>query len=127
MRRSLSAFAACTVAAALAGCVSQTAVPVRDGAFPRGAVQVGEDVRVTTRSGATLAFEVAGVEDGTLTGAAGERVEAGDFASLEVRRFNRRNTIIAASVIGGVVGTALFLGLLEDDDEYGTSFSDCDY
>lgn len=115
MRRSLSAVAACSVAAALAGCVSQTAVPVRDGAFPRGAVQVGEDVRVTTRSGATLSFEVAGVEAGTLTGPAGERVETGDFAALEVRRFNRRNTIIAASVIGGVVGTVLFLGLLEDD------------
>ena len=126
MPRSTSALGACVVAAALTACVSQVAVPVRDGAFPRGAVQVGEDVRVTTRSGATLSFEVAGVQEGTLTGPAGERVEAGDFAALEVRRFNRRHTIIAASVIGGVVGTVLFLGLLEDD-EYCTSFDDCDY
>jgi hypothetical protein len=85
------------------------AVPLRDGAFPRGAVQVGEDVRVTTRRGATLAFEVAGVENGTLTGADGERVEAGDFASLEVRRLNRRRTITTASVIGGVVIFSMFV------------------
>jgi hypothetical protein len=109
----------------LAACVSTTAVPVRDGAFPRGAVQVGEDVRLTTRDGRSLAFEVAGVEDGTLTGPAGERVAAGDLASLEVKRLNRRATIIAASVIGGVLGTALILDEVEDD--YCVSFNDCDF
>jgi hypothetical protein len=42
-----------TVAAlGLAACVSTIAVPLRDGAFPRGAVQVGEDVRLTTATGA---------------------------------------------------------------------------
>jgi hypothetical protein len=105
--------AAC--AAATAACVSQTPVPLRDGAFPRGAVQVGEEVRVTTRGGQSLAFEVTGVEDGTLTGAGGERIEPGEVASLEVRRFNRRGTIIAAGVIGGIVGTALIYDAVEDD------------
>jgi hypothetical protein len=110
-------------AAALLACVSTTGVPLRDGAFPRGAVQVGEDVRVTTRAGAALAFEVAGVDDGVLTGVAGERVEAGDLASLEVKRFNKRATIIAASVIGGVIGTALVIEEAHDDG-YCTIFRD---
>jgi hypothetical protein len=102
-------------AAALAACVSQTPVPLRDGAFPRGAVQVGERVRVTTRSGENLSFEVASVEDGALTGRAGERVEAGDYASLEVTRQDRRGTIIAVSVIGGIIGTALIYDAVEDE------------
>jgi hypothetical protein len=34
--------------------------------------------------------------------------------------------VIAANVIGGVVVTSIFLGVLEDD-EYYSSFSDCDY
>jgi hypothetical protein len=126
MPRAWSAVGVSVMAAALAACVSQTAVPLRDGALPRGAVQVGEDVRVTTRSGRTLAFEVAGIDDGGLIGVAGERVEAGDLASLEVRRLNKRATIIAASVIGGVIGTALVLDALEDDG-YCTSFTDCDF
>jgi hypothetical protein len=108
----VAVIAACVAASA---CVSQTPVPLRDGAFPRGAVQVGEDVRVTTRSGESLAFKVTGVEDGTLTGAGGERVEPGELASLEVRRVNRRATIIAAGVIGGIVGTALIYDAVEDD------------
>jgi hypothetical protein len=102
-------------AVAVAACVSQTPVPLRDGAFPRGAVQVGEDVRLTTRSGEALGFKVTGVEDGALTGAGGERVEAGELASLEVRRVNRRSTIILASVLGGIVGTALIYDAVEDD------------
>lgn len=113
--RALPGVVLIAIAAACSACVSQTPVPLRDGTFPRGAVQVGEDVRLTTRSGESLAFKVAGVEDGVLTGAGGERVEAGDLASLEVRRVNRRNTIIAASVIGGIVGTALIYDAVEDE------------
>lgn len=115
--------AAC--AAASAACVSQTSVPLRDGAFPRGAVQVGEDVRLTTRSGESLAFKVAGVDGGALTGEGGERVEPGDLASLEVRRLNRRGTIIAASVIGGIVGTALIYDAIEDDLDCFELDGDC--
>ena len=124
MARSWFAFGVALTAATMSACVSTTAVPLRDGAFPRGAIQVGEDVRVTTRAGESLSFTVAGVEDGALTGSAGERVAAGDLASLEVKRFNKRATIIAASVIGGVLATALVSDSLDDD--YCTSFSDCD-
>jgi hypothetical protein len=69
---------------------------------------------------------VAGVEDGTLSGPAGEHVAAGDLASLEVKRLNRRATIIAVSVVGGVLGTALVIDALEDDG-YCVSFDDCDF
>lgn len=115
MMRPLQLSSFFVAAAALAACVSQTPVPLRDGTFPRGAVQVGEQVRVTTRGGETLSFEVASVEDGALAGPAGERVEAGDFVSLEVTRRDRRGTIIAVSVIGGIVGTALIYDAVEDE------------
>jgi hypothetical protein len=113
--------------AALAACVSTTAVPPTDGAFPRGAVQVGEDVRLTTRAGESLAFEVAGVANGTLTGSEGERVAVGDIASLEVARFNKRATIIAASVFGGVIGTALVIDAFDDAGYCTILGDDCEF
>jgi hypothetical protein len=111
----------------IAACVTTTAVPLTDGTFPRGAIQVGEEVRLTNRAGESLAFEVAGVEEGVLTGSAGEHVAAGDLASLEVRRFNKRGTIIAASVIGGVIGTALVIDALEDDGYCTILDDDCEF
>jgi hypothetical protein len=125
MSRALASFGVALIAATATACVSTVAVPLRDGVFPRGAIQVGEDVRLTTRAGESLAFEVAGVEDGTLTGSEGERVAAGDLTSLEVKRFNKRATIVAASVIGGVIATVLVSDSLDDD--YCESFNDCDF
>ena len=72
-----------------------------------------------------MEFEVIGVDDGALTGEGGERVEPGDLASLEVRRFSRRATIIAASVIGGIVGTALIHDAIEDDLDCFELDNDC--
>jgi len=101
-------------AVAMTGCVSWNAVPLREGAFARGAVQVGEEVRGATRSGEEIAFTVTGVEEGSLTGDDGERVPSGDLTSLEVRRMDKVKTIIAVSVIGGVLGTAWVLDELDD-------------
>jgi hypothetical protein len=101
-----------------AGCVSYRPVALREGQFARGAVQVGEDVRVETRTGEELAFKVTAVENGALSGDEGERVVPGDFRSLEVRRMDRVKTIVLVSVLGGVLGTAYIVDELDDCDEY---------
>jgi hypothetical protein len=115
------------LSAAAAGCVSYTPVPLRDGAFPRGSIQVGDEVRAETRSGESLAFEVAGVDGSRLTGDAGERLESDDLASLEVKRFNKRATIITASVVGGIIGTAIIIDAVEDTLDCSIDFfsDDC--
>ena len=101
-------------AAAVTGCVSWNSVPLREGAFARGAVQVGEEVRGETRGGQEVAFTVTGVDQGSLTGDDGERVPSGELTSLEVRRTDKVKTIIVFSVIGGVLGTAWVLDELDD-------------
>ena len=118
----LGALAVVAAAVSLVGCVSWNAVPLREGAFARGAVQVGEDVRGETRNGEEVAFTVTGVEEGSLTGDQGERVPAGDLQSLEVRRMDKVKTIILFSVLGGVVATAYVLDVLDD-----CSYSDGEY
>lgn len=107
-------WAAVMAGVVVAGCVSYRPVPLREGAFERGAVRVGEDVRGETRTGEELAFRVTAVEEGALTGDEGEHVPAGELQSLEVRRMNKTKTIVFLSVLGGVVGTALILDELDD-------------
>ncbi len=101
--------------ACLAGCVTYTAVPLRDGAFPRNTIRVGDEVRAQTGSGVQLSFEVTNVQDdGTLTGDDGQRVQASDLTSLEIGRMNKRVTYITLGVVGGVLSTAWLLDELDD-------------
>ena len=108
-RSAVKASAGALAVLGLAGCVTYHAVPLQEGAFARGAVQVGEEVRVQTSGGEELAFTVAGVQEGALTGDEGERIAAGDLQSLEVRSLDKRKTIVALSVLGGVVLTGLLI------------------
>jgi hypothetical protein len=102
------------VCAALAGCTSYFPVPLRDGAFPPTAVRTGERVRVETRAGESLSFEVASIDDGALLSAAGQRVAAGDLQALRVRRLNKRQTFTTLAIVGGIIGTALILDEAEE-------------
>jgi hypothetical protein len=96
--------------AAVTGCASYQAVPLRDGGFPLGAVQAGDDVRAAMRSGETLAFEVVSVEGGSsMTSASGIRVEAADLTSLQIARRDKHKAQMAFSVIGGVLAAALLI------------------
>jgi hypothetical protein len=98
----------------LAGCTSYYPVPLRDGAFPTTAVQVGERVQLVTRGGESSSFEVASVDGGVLVGAAGERIAAGDLQSLQVQGLNKKKTFVTLGVIGGIIGTALILDEAEE-------------
>ncbi len=112
--------------AVLAGCVAYQPVTLHDGAFPLGAVRVGDDVRAATRSGEALAFEVANVESGSaMTTDAGERVEAGDLTSLRVVRRDKQKTHLALGVLGGVAVAAFLISTAEATVvcvEYDTDF-----
>ena len=102
------------VALALAGCAAYQPVQLRDGAFPPGAVQVGDDVRAETIAGETLAFEVVNVEGGSaMTSDGGRRVVAGDLASLLVTRRDKHKTQVALSVLGGVLAAAWLIDSAE--------------
>jgi hypothetical protein len=110
----LAALAVVAAAAVLTGCVSLYPVQLRDGAIPRGQVNVGDRVRVETRGGESLTFEVTGVENGVVTGDKGERVAAADMQTLEVERLNKKTTIITLSVIGGIIVTAIAVDAVDD-------------
>jgi hypothetical protein len=103
--------------AGLPGCVSYNPVPLRDGAFPRGAVQVGDEVRIETEAGESLSFEVATVDGNRLRGASGEEIAGDDLRSLRVGHVDKRKTIVTLSVLGGVVGTALLLDAIDDVED----------
>jgi hypothetical protein len=103
--------------AGLTGCVSFNRVPLTDGAFPRGAVQVGDEVRIETEAGESLSFEVASIDGNTLRGPAGEEIAGGDLRSLRVGHVDKRKTIVTLSVLGGVVGTALLLDALDEIED----------
>jgi hypothetical protein len=102
--------------APLAGCLTYIQVPVRDGAFPRNTIRVGDEVRAQARSGEELSFEVTNFDGTTITGGEGQRVEAGDLASLEVGRMSKKTMYISLGVVGGVLGTAWLLDELDDCD-----------
>ena len=111
----------------LTGCTSYFPVPLRDGAFPPTAVQVGERVQVETRRGESSSFEVASVEGGVLVGTNGERIAAGDLQSLQVQGLNKKKTFITLGVIGGIIGTALILDEAEEIEDCleFDDFDDC--
>jgi hypothetical protein len=102
--------------APLAGCLTWTQVPLRDGAFPRNTIRVGDELRAETRSGEDVAFDVAGVEGTTITGEGGESIQAGDLTSLEIGRVSKKTMYITLGVVGGILGTVWLLDELEDCD-----------
>ena len=102
--------------ACLAGCVTYTQVPLRDGEFPRNTIRVGDELRAQTTSGEEVSFEVTNVEDGTITGDDGRRLQAGELSSLRVGRVSKRTMYISLGVVGGILGTAWLLDELEDCD-----------
>jgi hypothetical protein len=83
----------------LAGCVSYTPVPLRGGALPDGAVEVGDTVRVRERSGATTEFEVTSIESGALVGA-GQRAELADISYVGIAS-RKRAALFALGIVGG--------------------------
>ena len=98
-------------------------VPLTEGAFPRGAVLVGDEVRVATRDGETQKFTVAGVENGMLTTPSGETIDPADVTLLERKTYDKKATIITLSIIGGVIVTGLALDIVDDcEDDL-----DCEY
>jgi len=103
------------LAAVLAsGCVSYKPVPITNGTLPRGAVLIGDDVRVVKRDGEAQRFRVVGVEDGVLTTSDGETIHPADVTVLERKTTDKKATIIALSVIGGVILTGLVIDELDD-------------
>jgi hypothetical protein len=100
----------------LAGCLTYIQVPLRDGAFPRNTIRVGDELRAQTGSGEEVSFEVAGVEGSTITGDGGQRIQASDLTSLEVGRMSKKTMYISLGVVGGVLGTAWLLDELDDCD-----------
>jgi hypothetical protein len=107
--------------APVAGCVTWQKVPLTNGEFPRNTIRVGDELRAETRSGEEVSLDVAGVEGTTITGEQGERIQAGDLASLEVGRVSKKTMIITLSVVGGILGTAWLVDELDD-----CSYSDGD-
>jgi hypothetical protein len=99
------------------GCVSYKPVPLTDGAVPRGAVLVGDDVRVVTRDGETQRFRVAGVENGVLTTSDGQTIDPADVTVLERKTTDQKATIITLSVIGGVIVTMWALEEIDDCED----------
>ena len=106
------------LAAALAcGCVSYKPVPLTNGVLPRGAVLVGDDVRVVKRDGEAQRFRVAGVENGVLTTSDGETINPADLTVLERKTTDKKATIITLSVIGSVILTGLVLEEIDDCED----------
>jgi hypothetical protein len=106
-----------TASLVLVGCVTFNPVPLRDGAFPRNTVRVGDELRAQTTSGEAVSFEVTNVEDGgTITGDDGRRLQASELTSLEVGRMSKKTMYISLGVVGGVLGTAWLLDELDDCD-----------
>ena len=113
------------VAVVTTGCVTYKPVPLTAGAFPRGAVQVGDDVRVTTRTGESRTFAVGSVEEGVLKDASGQTIPPADLTMLEVKRFDKKATIITLSVLGGVIITAIAVDAVDDCED--DPFCEYDY
>lgn len=87
------------LASRLAGCVTYTQVPVRDGALPADAIEVGDTVRARERGGGTTEFEVTGIEPGALIGAT-QRAELAGLSYLALAS-RKRSLWIALGVVGG--------------------------
>jgi hypothetical protein len=96
-----------------------------DGTFPRGAIQVGDTVRIVTRDGESRKLTAGGVENGVLTTREGERIDLATLTSLERSSYDKRATIITLSVIGGVIITAIAIDAVDDCED--DPFCEYDY
>jgi hypothetical protein len=63
-----------------------------------------------------VSFEVANVEDGTITGDDGRRLQASELSSLRVGRVSKKTMYISLGIVGGILGTAWLLDELDDCD-----------
>ena len=94
-------------------CTSLQNVPLRnsDQTVARPAVNVGESVVVTTRSGAKKQFTVTAVEEDALVGR-NDRVAYADMQQLDVRRGGggSKKGLIIGAVVLGVVAIAAAAG-----------------
>jgi hypothetical protein len=94
-------------------CTSLQTVPIRnsDQTVARPAVNVGESVVVTTRSGEKKQFTVTAVEDDALVGR-NDRVAYADMQQLDVRRSEGggKQGLIIGAVVLGVVAIAAAAG-----------------
>ena len=90
----------------LQGCTVMQAVPVPQGGSTAAAVQIGDTVEATTRSGETKRFKVTAVTNEELRGAEA-RVAYSDIASLEVARSDERKTRTTWLILGGAALAAL--------------------
>jgi hypothetical protein len=89
----------------LAGCASMQNVPLASsGGKP--AVEVGESIVVTTKSGEKKSFTVTSIESNALVGA-NSRVSYAEIERLDVKRggemkWSKRGLLIGAAVLGAV-------------------------
>jgi hypothetical protein len=97
------------------GCTSLQAVSVGDNPPQTLPVAVGQSVRITTKDGRKESFKVTAVEPDALVGQK-VRVRYEEIAVLEVRQNDQGKSIalIAVSVLGAAVVTALLLDAFSD-------------
>jgi hypothetical protein len=94
----------------LQGCTSLQAVVVPGEAAGRVAVEIGETVEVTTRTGQEQRFRVTEVADDALVGNE-VRIAYVDMASLQALRPDKGKTMTVWAVVGVVLIVALVAAL----------------
>lgn len=93
----------------LQGCTAMQAAPVPISGSATAAIQVGDTVEATTRSGEVKRFKVTGVTNEELLGA-DARVAYAEIADLNVAPRDARRTRTIWWILGGVALAALLAG-----------------
>jgi hypothetical protein len=83
-------------------CTSLRAVPLSGSSAQTLAVKVGDRVRVTHKDGLQENFAVTAIENDALVGA-NVRVTYDDIALLEVKRFDKRGTVVLTAILTAAV------------------------
>jgi hypothetical protein len=83
-------------------CTSLRAVPLTASSAQTLAVEVGDRVRVTHQDGLQEVFDLTALENDALVGT-NVRVTYDDIALLEVRRFDKGETLTLATILTAVV------------------------
>ena len=113
--RSLVAVLICA-AILLSGCTSLQRVPVTSSGRPTTplAVKVGDQVRLYTRHGEKIEFQVTAIDPDALSGK-GLRVLNRDITRLEVRRPDKGRTFtLTASLVGGAATIAGIIWIIHN-------------